>query len=75
MKYFHVAVMMREDDKFYAYGIRISSNDNVISKLAIKNIYAANICETGKKCDEIVKLWNNSFSANGTYFFKGGSSL
>ena len=69
MKHFYIAVTVEENGKYYAYAVIVSQNDNVLSKLAIKGILHANICETKKKCIEIVNLWNNSYKANGTYIF------
>ena len=33
------AVTVCENDKYYAYGISFSENDNILSKLAVKKHY------------------------------------
>ena len=74
MKYFHIAVTIKEDEKLYSYGIKVSESDNLLSKLKIKNIVWADIFQTKKKMEEVVKMWNDGFTKNGTslYFNKGG---
>jgi hypothetical protein len=72
MKRFYIAVTIAENDKYYAYGVPVSQNDNVLSKLKIDGILQANICETKTKCREIVNLWNESYRLNGTHMFEGG---
>lgn len=74
MKYFHIAVTIKENEKFYSYGIKVSESDNLLSKLKIKNIVWADIFQTKKKMEEVVKMWNDGFTKNGTslYFNKGG---
>lgn len=70
MKNFYIAVQIKEDDKFYAYAIKVNAIDNLLSKLEINNIIAANICDTKKRAKEIVDLWNDSFINNKTYLFQ-----
>lgn len=65
----YAAITINENFKYYSYAIRITSADNVLSKLAIKNILHANIFTTKKEAEEIVKLWNESYKKNGTYLF------
>ena len=69
MKNMYIAVIIKEEEKFYSYGIKINSSDNLISKLKIKNIYSANVCDTKKKCSELVEAWNEQFKNNGKYMF------
>ena len=70
MKNFYIAIQIKENDKFYAYTIKVNTMDNILSKLEINNIVAANICATKKNAEEIVYLWNESFRNNGTYLFQ-----
>ena len=44
--------------------------DNLLSKLEVNNIVVANLCDTKKKAQELVSLWNESFKNNGTYLFE-----
>ena len=69
MKYFHIAVTVKEDEKFYSYGIKVSESDNLLSKLKIKNIVWADIFQTKKKMEEVVKMWNDGFTKNGTSLY------
>ena len=69
MKYFYIAVTVAENDKYYAYAVKVSESDNLLSKLNIKGILHANIYPSKKKAAEVVKTWNASYKANGTYLF------
>ena len=69
MKYFHFAVTVEENGKFYAYLVKISPSDNVLSKLKIKGILHANIYPTKKQAATTVEQWNAVYKANGTYLF------
>ena len=67
MKYFYIAVQIEENNKFYAYVIKVSENDNLLSKLKIENIKTANIYHTKKQADAVVEEWNKAYKVNGTY--------
>ena len=69
MKNYYIAVQIKEDDKFYAYAVKVNTMDNLLSKLEINNIVVANLCDTKKKAEELVNLWNESFKSNKTYLF------
>ena len=73
MKYFYIAVTIEENGKYYAYIVKISPSDNVLSKLKIKGVIYANICPTKKQAIETVELWNACYKANGTYLFDNPS--
>jgi hypothetical protein len=73
MKYFYLAVNIKENEKYYAYAVKVSTMDNLLSKLEIPNIYSANFFGTKKRTEEIVKSWNTSYKANGTYLFDAPS--
>lgn len=66
---FYIAVQIEENGKFYAYMIRCTGSDNLLSKLSIKNIIAANICPTKKAARALVTFWNDLFKQNNTYLF------
>ncbi len=68
-KYFYFAVTVCEFEKYYSYVVKVTQNDNILSKLAIKNIVTANICPTNKSAVELVEHWNNCHKLNGTYLF------
>ena len=64
MKNTYIAVTIKENDRFYSYGVKVNASDNVLSKLEIKNIVYANICNSKKHCEELVKVWNNQYKLN-----------
>ena len=66
---FYIAVQIQENGKFYAYMIRCTPSDNLLSKLKIRGIIAANIMPTKKAARATVAAWNDSFKSNGTYMF------
>ena len=70
MKSFYIAIQIKDNNKFYAYVIKVNTTDNLLSKLEINNIITANICDTKKKAEELVNLWNENFKNNGTYLFE-----
>lgn len=70
MKNYYIAVQIKEDNKLYAYAIKVNTMDNLLSKLEVNNIVVANLCDTKKKAQELVSLWNESFKNNGTYLFE-----
>jgi hypothetical protein len=69
MRYYYIAATVCEYGKYYSFVIKVSESDNILSKLAIKNIITANICPTKKYADKLVEEWINSFKANGNYMF------
>lgn len=69
MKYFHIAVTIKEDEKLYSYCIKVAESDNLLSKLKIKNIIWANIYHTKKRAEEVVNMWNDGFIKNGTSLY------
>ena len=55
---------------YYADVISCSQSDNLLFKLgSIGGLKTANICQTRKAARELADTWNDSFKANGTYFF------
>jgi hypothetical protein len=69
MKNFYIAVEIKEDGKYYAYAVKASTSDNLLSKLEIKGIQFANLCETKRGAEEVVKMWNAAHKANNRYLF------
>ena len=70
MKNFYIAVIIKEDNKYYAYTVKANESDNLLRKLKIKNIIIANICNTMSKAEETINEWNKSFKNNGIYLFE-----
>lgn len=69
MRYFYIAVQIEESGKNYAYTVKVSESDNLLCKLVIKGITAANIAPTKKQAAAIVEAWNAACKANNTYLF------
>ena len=69
MNRFYIAVTIEENKKFYSYVLSVTDADNLICKLEIKNIVAANICKTKKYAKELVNYWNACYKANKTFLF------
>lgn len=69
MKYYWIAAQIKENGKNYAYALRVSTSDNLVSKLSRESIVAANICESKKQAAEIVTAWNEGYKENGSYMF------
>lgn len=70
MKNHYIAIQIRENGKYYAYAIKVSESDNLLSKLDIKDIISANICDTKKRAEELVTFWNDCYKRNGTWLFQ-----
>lgn len=74
-KNFYLAAFVSEKDKNnkernYAKVIKASKSDNMLSVFnRHKNLKSANICETKKEAERLVKQWNYDFKQNGTYMF------
>ena len=69
MKNNYIAVQIKENEKFYAYAVKVTESDNLLSKLTIHNIVTANICDSKKKAELIINHWNACFKINGNYLF------
>ncbi len=65
----YIAVQVTENGKSYAYAVKVSESDNLLSKLEIKGITAANLCGSRKEAEKIVAFWNESFKNNGSFMF------
>lgn len=69
MKYFYIVITVSENKKYYSYVIKVNSSDNLLSKLKIKNIIAADIHETKKRAYQIALERNNIYKINNQYLF------
>ena len=69
MKYTWLALQIEENGKFYAYASRVSTADNLVSKLSRKSLVTANICTSKKEAAATVDAWNAAHKANGKYMF------
>lgn len=69
MKNSYIVVSINENEKNYAYAVKVNSSDNLLSKLQIKDIKTANICESRKEASKLADYWNECYKKNGTYMF------
>ena len=69
MKYTWLALQIEENGKFYAYASRVSTAENLVSKLSRKSLVTANICTSKKEAAATVDAWNAAHKANGKYMF------
>lgn len=52
----YIAVQVTENGKNYAYAVKVSESDNLLSKLAIKDITAATFAARKKKPKKLLQL-------------------
>ena len=69
MKYTWLALQIEENGKFYAYAMRVSTADNLVSKLSHESLVTANICTSKKEAAAMVDAWNAAYKKNGRYMF------
>ena len=69
MKYTWLALQIEENGLFYAYAMRVSTADNLVSKLSRESLVTANICTSKKEAAATVDAWNAAHKANGKYMF------
>lgn len=69
-KKIYLALTIEENGKFYSYVLETKSNRNLVSVFAgIRGLVSANVCDTLRKANEIVRAWCDAYKANGTYLF------
>ena len=85
MNYYYIAVTVRQDRRetvfskrfnpdpdpgLFSFVIRVSEQDNILSKLStVGGLISANICSTKKKAESLVDLWNQTYKTNGEHLF------
>lgn len=69
MKYFYIAVTIAENEKYYSYVIKVNTQENLLSKLEIKNIVTATIAPTKPQAENLVNCWNTIAKSNNIYLF------
>ena len=67
MKNKYIAIQVNENHKYFAYVLKVTTADNLISALKIKGIISANICSTRKEAEELVNVWNQGFKEKGVF--------
>ena len=68
-KTLYIVVDIAENGKSYAYVIKTSASNNLVSALNIPGIRSANVCDTKKQAYEIAEAWNETAKQNGSYLF------
>lgn len=69
MKYFYIAVTVEENKKYYSYVIKANDQENLLSKLKIKNIINATLTPTKQRAENLINLWNTMAKRNNQYLF------
>ena len=69
MKNTYIAIEIKENDKYLAQVLKVSPYDNLLSKLQIKGLVHANICNSKKAALACADFWNECNQKNGTYYF------
>ena len=64
-----IVVQTKEKDKFYAYIIKVSESDNLLSVLNVNGIVSANFYSTKKKAESVTRELTKHFKLNGNYMF------
>jgi len=72
IKNVYIAVQIKENEKYYAYVIKTTDSNNLLSVLEIKGIITANIWNK-TEAYKVVEFWNENFKKNGTYLFDSPS--
>ena len=68
IKNIYIAVQIKENEKNYAYVVKTTDSNNLLSVLSIKGIITANIFNK-EEAYKTVDFWNNCFKQNGTYLY------
>ena len=68
-KRYYAAVNYSENNKYYAYIIPFTGNDNILNKITRPGIITANIYSSKKAAAELVTEWNQQYNINGTNLF------
>ena len=69
MKNFYIAVSIKENNKYFAFVIKVSEHENLKNKLDDPRITHANIYPTKNKAEEVANFWNECYKNNNTYMF------
>ena len=69
-----LAVQTEENGLEYAYGIKVSSSDNLLCKIP-KDAKFVNAFDTKKEMERAVSLLREIFHRRGTYMFDGAPNF
>lgn len=72
MKHIYIAATTRDENgRQYSYIIPVTDSDNLMRKLSGHGLVSAQICQSRKSAESIVKTWNATDRAEGRYMFPG----
>ena len=69
MKYFYYAATREQNGKNYAFVIKASNGDNLISLFARQEAKQVHACATKKDAEKLADFWNECYKKNGTNAF------
>lgn len=70
MKNVYFAAAIEQNGRCAAMTIRAGVDENLMCTFSsIRGLEAVNVCESKKQAEQIVKLWNDCYRANGTYLY------
>ncbi len=69
MKNFYIAITIEENQKYYSYVIKANDQENLLSKLKVKNIVTATLTATKQKAENLVNFCNILHKRNNQYLF------
>ena len=68
MKYFYYAAVREFDSKYYAQVVTTHESENIVNRFP-QSLYAiVEPCRTRKRAEELVKVWNDCYRANGMLY-------
>ena len=68
-KTLYIVVDIAENGKSYAYVIKTSASNNLVSVLNIPGIRSANVCDTKREAYTIANAWNATAKQEDRYLF------
>lgn len=70
MNYFYYVFEIVENGKYYAWAVKISGAENLLSHIQrTKNLICVHQCKTFSDAKNISASWNNCYKRNGTYLY------
>ena len=70
MKYFYFACSKTENNKHYAWMLRVPESANIIGRIKPDTPDIVQPCPTKRDAERVVTYWNASYIANGTHLFE-----
>lgn len=67
MRKIHVAIVISKDGKYRSFPHSFNDNENLVNVLGFKGIVTAHLCNSKKRCSELVGVWNEHYKKNGNF--------